>query len=113
MAIATHLIKIKGSLDKEKRTEENIKNYIDKKLEDEIESFYHADLELFRVNDNDVEVWVYLSALPSEATECVIRKWLNDHIKEDGVALKDFEIVEVANLLDLADRNLNLLIRLP
>jgi DNA-directed RNA polymerase beta' subunit len=114
VAIATHLIKIKGSLDIEKWTEEKIKKYIDKKLKDEIESLYHADLELLRVKDNDVEVWVYISALPSEATEYMIKKWLNDHIREDSVAVKDVEIVEVVNLLNLANGNhLNFRIHLP
>lgn len=114
MAIATHLIKIKGSLDIEKWTEEKIKKYIDKKIKEEIESLYHADLELLRVKDNDVEIWVYISALLSEATEYIIKKWLNDHIIEDGVAVKDFEILEVVNLLNFADRNdLNFRIHLP
>ncbi len=114
MAIATHLIKIKGSLDIEKWTEEKIKKYIDKKIKEEIESLYHADLELLRVKDKDVEVWVYISALLSEATEHIIKKWLKDHIIEDGIAVKDFEIVEVVNLLNFADRNdLNFRIQLP
>ncbi len=114
MAIATHLIKIKGSLDIEKWTEEKIKKYIDKKIKDETESYYHASMELLRVKDNDVEVWVYISALPSEATEDIIKKWLKDHIRKDGVTVKDFEVVEVANLLNLADRNhLNFLVHLP
>ncbi|MBU4373234.1 MAG: hypothetical protein KJ714_02090 [Euryarchaeota archaeon] len=71
-------------------------------------------MELLRIKDNDVEVWVYISALPSEAAEYIIKKWLKDHIREDSAAVKDFEIVEVANLLNLADRNhLNFLVHLP
>jgi phenylacetate-coenzyme A ligase PaaK-like adenylate-forming protein len=99
MAIATHLIKIKGYTNMEKWTKEKIKEYIKKKMKNEIESFYHPDLELLNIKDNDIEVWAYISALPSEAKEDVIEKWLNNHIKEDDFIIKDFEVIETGNLV--------------
>ncbi len=56
------------------------------------------------MKNDDVEVWVYITAFPSEASVYLIEKWLKDHIKEDGVAVKNFEVVEIANLLNPADR---------
>lgn len=98
MVIATHLIKIKGSVDKDKWTEETLREYIQKKIADEICPSFHAETELFSIKDNDAEAWVYISAFPSEIGEDVIKKWLCDHIKEDGITVKDFEIVVVVDL---------------
>jgi len=55
------LIKIKGTFDDDKWTEKTLRNFIDNKIKDEIESIYHPDLELFQVKDGTIEVWVYIS----------------------------------------------------
>ncbi len=96
MRIATHLIKIKGTFDN-KWKEKELRDYVKDKIK-EIESFYHTDLELFKVDDNKIEVWVYIHALPSEAKRNIIDKWLKDHIKEEGITIIYFDIEEKFNL---------------
>jgi len=92
MRIATHLIKIKGKIDKDIWTEEKLKTYVESKIDSEMQSLYHADLELFRVKDEIVNVWVFISALPSEVSKDIICKWLNNHIKEDGISVTSLDI---------------------
>ena len=96
MQIATHLIKIKGLIDINKWTEETLKEYVKTKLK-EIDSSFHADLELFSLKDIDVDVWIYISALPWVEDEETIKSWLDSHIKEGGIKIQDFEII---NLVD-------------
>ncbi|MEA2097959.1 MAG: hypothetical protein U9P70_02700 [Patescibacteria group bacterium] len=100
MAFATHLIKIKGSFDVQKWTKEKLRKYIDEKISTEIYSFYHAEIELFQIKKNNIEIWVYISAFPSEATNRIIEKWIEDHIKEDGIETKEFKVEEKRSLLD-------------
>jgi len=97
MPIATHLIKVKGEMGQ--WSDDDLKEYVDEKIVNEIDMSFHATLEKFEVNDNHAEVWVYIHAFPSEISHDVIEKWLKDHIKEAGISLRGFEIVEVANLL--------------
>lgn len=98
MAIATHLIKIKGTFDDKKWTEEQLKNYVDDKIKSEIDSFYHSDLELFQVKDTYIEVWVYISDLMlPELLEQNIKDWLKKHIKEDGLTVDNIEIEKSGN----------------
>lgn len=100
MAFATHLIKIEGSFDVQKWTEEKLREYVNEKISTEICSFYHTEIELFQIKDNNVEIWVYISALPSEATNEIIEKWIKDHIKEDGIKIKEFKVKGIINPLD-------------
>lgn len=99
MNITTHLIKIKGKFDKSTLTEEDIEKYVRSKMCGDIKSFYHADLELFGIDDDIINVWVFVSALSSEVTRDIIDKWLRNHIKEEGITITDFEIEERFNLL--------------
>lgn len=100
MRIATHLIKIKGIFDKDiwghdhEIAETKLRQYVDTKIKDEIENLYHADLELFQIDDNKIEVWVFISAFQYEASKDLIEKWLNEHIKEEGIKVIVFEIDE-------------------
>ncbi len=96
MALATHLIKIKGTFDERMWTIEKIKKLIQKKIKEEIMDIYHAEVEKFRVSENTVEVWVLVSALPSEVTNEIIDKWLSDHMKERGIEIKKFSVDEIA-----------------
>jgi hypothetical protein len=121
MAFATHLIKIRGIFDKQKWTKEELKKYVDRKIK-EIESFYHADLELFRVEEDTIEIWVFIHAFSSEATNEVIEKWLKNHIEEDmflglndkllrkyakenktGIVVKDFKVKKLMSIYDIYD----------
>lgn len=98
MTIATHLIKIKGIV-KDDKKENEIRDYIREKINDEIERIYHPDLELFRINeDGTVEVWVYVSDLSTEkCMKRIVERWLKDHIKEEGIEIKNFEVEKLPN----------------
>jgi len=98
MNIATHLIKIRGTFDKDMWKEEELKDYVKSKIKNEIESVLHPDLELFKTDKSTAEIWVYISTLPSEATRDVIDKWLEDHITEQGLTVVDFEVEEMSGL---------------
>jgi hypothetical protein len=104
MAIATHLIKIKGSFNEKEWTEEKIRNLVERKIQQEVERFYYPDLELFQVTNNNIEVWVFVSAFPSEVTNEIIEKWLQDHVKEEGIEVKDFEIKEMISFSNFNDK---------
>jgi hypothetical protein len=99
MHIATHLIKIKGKINRNIWTEDKLGEYIRSKIDDNITSFYRADLELFGIEDDVVNVWVFVSALPSEVSRDIIDKWLNDHIKEEGITVTEFEIEDLFDLV--------------
>lgn len=78
--IATHLVKIKGTFDEkiwgnEKETlKEKLKEYANTKIKEEIDSIYHTDLELFQINDNIIDVWVFIRAFPYEVSRDIIEK---------------------------------------
>ena len=96
MNIATHLIKIKGTVKDGKKKEQELKDYVKEKIYKEIDSIYHPDLELFSVNeDNTIEVWVYVSGFG--VTRQIVEQWLQDHIKEEGIDVKEFEIEKLLN----------------
>lgn len=98
MAIATHLIKIKGTFDNEKWTDEQLRNFVNDKIKDDIESIYHPDLELFHVEDRSIEVWAYISDLTSsKLLEKNVRDWLKNHIKEEGLTVDNVEIEKSGN----------------
>ena len=98
MAIVTHLIKIKGIVRDGKKREKEIKDYVLEKINSEIDDIFHSDLELFHVNDDGTtDVWVYVSALSYDVNEDIVKKWLNNHIKGDGIELKSFEIEKLPN----------------
>ena len=95
--IATHLIKIKGTFN-ECWTEERIEELVDEKINNEIDKIYHANLEKFQINGSDIEVWVLIIAFPSEVTKKVVTEWFKEHIKEEGITVKDFVIREIAKI---------------
>lgn len=98
MAIATHLIKIKGTFDTNKWTEEKLRNFVNDKINDDIEGIYHPDLELFQVKERSIEVWVYISdSILLELLEKNVRDWLKNHIKEDGITVDNIEIEKSGN----------------
>lgn len=53
MVYATHLIKVKGTFNPKRWTKEKLREYVDNKIK-EIRSFYHPDLELFKVKDDTI-----------------------------------------------------------
>ena len=97
MTVATHLIKVKGIFDDKKWTEKQLENFVNDKINNEIESIYHPDLELFQINDKIIEVWIYVHALLSEVSEEIIRRWIKDHIKEEGLTVENLAIEKSGN----------------
>lgn len=114
MVIATHLIKIKGSFDQRNWTEKKLEEFVKQKIK-KIDPSFHADLELFQVQDGNIEVWVYISAFPSEVSEFIVSVWIKTHLKEDGVEVKKFEIKVITNVIESlkADSPNQAMIRLP
>lgn len=97
MTIATHLIKIKGTVKDGKKREDEIKKYVKDKIHNEIDSIFHPDLELFRIDDdNNVDVWVYVCGLVG-SIKYIVEKWLKNHITEEGIDVKNFDIEELKN----------------
>ncbi len=97
MHIATHIIKIKGTFDSS-WDEKKLKVYVDFKIKNEIEDVLHPSLELFETKEGIVEVWVFIKALPSEATYKVVEAWIKDHIKEDGLSVTEFTVEMIFNM---------------
>jgi thymidylate synthase len=104
MHVATHLIKIKGNFDKNIWTEDKLDKYVRSKISGDITNFYRADLELFGIEDEVVNVWVFVSALPSEVSKDIIDKWLKNHINEEGITVTGFEIEELFDLVHPKER---------
>jgi len=88
-AIAIALIKIKGTYDKTKWSEKKLREYVKDKIMKEIDDVYHTDLELFKAENGNIKIWVFIA---TQAEEWVVKKWLTEHIKEEGLKVKSFEI---------------------
>ncbi len=97
MHIATHLIKIKGTYDSS-WDEKKLRAYVDLKIKTEIEDVLHPSLELFEVKDGVVDVWFFITALPSEAKYKVVETWIKDHIKEEGLYVTDLAVEMISNM---------------
>jgi len=128
MSVPTHLVKVYGTFDPEKWTEEMLKKYVGKKIEvketigfvtdfpsegknevveDGIYITFHPDLELFQIEKNTIRVWVFVTGYPSEVTNEVVKKWLSNNIKDDGLKVESFEIEEMAKLWDVGKKSKN------
>ena len=97
MHIVTHIIKVKGTFDLS-WDENKLRDYVDLKIKNEIEHVLHPNLELFEAKDGNVDVWIFITALPSEATHKVVETWIKDHIKEDGLSVTEFNVEMISNL---------------
>lgn len=96
MNIATHLIKIKGTVKDGKNREKELRDYVKEKIYNEIDSTYHPDLERFYIGEDDtIEIWVYVSGFV--ATKKIVGQWLQDHIEEEGIEVREFEIEKLEN----------------
>lgn len=91
MPVATHVIKIQGTFDKQSWNEKKIEDYVDYKIENEIDETFSTDLELYNIIDNKIEIWVLIFAYPSEVSNEIIGKWIKNHIKEEGLKVDSFE----------------------
>lgn len=103
VVVATYLIKVKGEFDK-RWSEKELREYIKEKIKKEIDDYYHPDLELLKIKGNEIEVWVYISALFGiEDIERYAKRWLKNHIKEKGLSVKGIEVEQIIRLEDLFD----------
>lgn len=95
MSVATHVIKIKGEFDESNWNEEKLKELVKAKFK-EISEFWCPDLELFKIDGNKIDVWVFIESFNSEI-ESLADKWLKYHIleKEGGITIKNVEAKEV------------------
>jgi len=91
MPVATHLVKIKGSFDEKIWDKKRIEDYVDYKIENEIDETFSTDLELYNIIDNNIEIWIFIFGYPSEVDNRIIDKWIKDHIKEEGLKVDSFE----------------------
>ena len=100
MSFATHLIKVKGEFNPDIWNDTSLKEYVVNKIT-EIESTFHTEIELFNVHDTDkVDVWVYVQGLPSEVSRKIVSQWIEHHIIEEGLIVKEFEIEVINSLLE-------------
>ncbi|MFA6097888.1 MAG: hypothetical protein WC788_09795 [Candidatus Paceibacterota bacterium] len=100
MIFATHIIKIHGAINQFIWPEKKLRNYVDKKVKNDIFVTFHARLKSFRLEEEKVEVRVYLSALPSEVTAKVVDEWLKDNTIRRGLGVENFEIEIIASKID-------------
>jgi hypothetical protein len=91
MVVATHLIKVKGEFNTSIWNSYTLKSYVMNKIQ-EIDYSLHPDLELFDVKNNNINVWIYLSALPSEVSRKIVDEWAFKHISEEGLIVKEISI---------------------
>lgn len=98
MVVATHVIKVRGTFDRDIWNEDKLRKYVRRKIICDMDDSFHTHLELFKIdrdngdgNKGRVYVWVYIYALPSEVDRKVIKKWIDEHIIEEGLAVEEFE----------------------
>lgn len=98
MTFATHLIKIRGTFDREIWSEEKLRKYVDDKIECEIDNDYcHPDVENFHIHaKNKIDVWVFVSCIGYPETILnMAKEWLKNHITEDGLKVENVEIKDM------------------
>lgn len=100
MVFATHFIKIYGKINIFIWPEKKLRNYVNKKIRTEIYSTFHAKCKLFKLEEEKIEVWVYISALPSEVSTNIVEKWINDCMVIRGLKIEKFEIEIIASKID-------------
>ena len=100
MPVATHIIKLKGTFDEKIWDEKKIEDYVDYKIENEIDETFSTDLELYNITGNKIEIWVFIFAYPSEVSDKIIDKWIKDHIKENGLKVDSFEFRKLVDITE-------------
>jgi hypothetical protein len=90
MVLATHLIKVKGTFDPCKWTEEKLREFVKQKIL-KLDPSFHTRVELFQIQGNDIDVWIHIFGYPSEVSEFIIAVWIGAYLKEDGIEVKKFK----------------------
>lgn len=95
--MASHLVKVGGEINKE-CSRESIEKYIQEKLE-EIDPTYEAEIELLRIEKNQVEIWVFISILATcQLIEKMAKQWLTNHVNQESVSIKFLKVKGVSPL---------------
>lgn len=100
MSVVTHVVKIKGAFDEKIWDEKKIEDYVDYKIENEINETFNTDLELYNITGNNIEIWVFIFAYPSEVDNGIIDKWIKNHIKEEGLKVDSFEFEKLVDITE-------------
>jgi hypothetical protein len=100
MSVATHIVKIKGTFDEKIWDERKLEEYVDFKIENEINETFNTDLDLYDIVGNHIEIWVLIFGYPSEVDDYAIDKWIRDHITEDGLKVDSFEFKKLVDLTE-------------
>jgi len=95
MPFATHLIKVRGEFSPE-WTEERLEEYVNRKIKEEIDDYFSTQIELFEINNNIIDVWVFISALiKTDQIKEMVDRWLREHVKEEGLTIKNSQVIEI------------------
>jgi len=104
MAVATHVVKVRGTFDRNIWDGNKLRKYVRKKIICDMDSSFHTHLELFNVNGggdkSKIEVWVHIHAYPSEVTKGTIEIWMGDHIREYGLTVEEFEFEMMVDITE-------------
>ena len=100
MVTATHIVKVRGMFDRNIWDENKLRKFVRKKIICDLDGCFHAHLELFKISDNKIDVWIFIFALPSEVERDIIDKWIKDHIKEEGITVENFEFDMLTNITE-------------
>lgn len=93
MPVATHVIKIKAEFDNSKWNEEKLRELIKSKAK-EVDEFFCLDLELFKVENNTMDVWFFIEFCYTELSmvKDMANKWMKIHIKNEGITIKSLDV---------------------
>jgi hypothetical protein len=95
MPVATHVIKVKAEFN-ENWDEEKLEKLMKTKIENEIDDFFSPESELFHVGNNVIDVWIFIEFCgDSPLIKDLSGKWLKDHIKEEGITIKNLEVEKI------------------
>ncbi len=98
--VATHLVTVKGTFDKNIWSENTLLGYINKKIKNNIFSTFHTSSDWVKINKNNVDVSVYISCYPSEVNKKIVLEWVKDNITEAGLKVTWFGIEEINSKVD-------------
>lgn len=95
MPVATHVIKVKAEFN-ENWDEEKLEKLVKSKIENEIDDFFSPESELLNVEYNKIDVWILIEFCGDlSLIKDISNKWLKDHIKEEGIFIKNLEVEKI------------------
>lgn len=105
MPVATHVIKVKAEFN-ENWDEEKLEKLVKTKIGNEIDDFFSPESELFHVGNNVIDIWILIEFCGDLLLiKDISNKWLKDHIKEEGITIKNLEVEKIPVLLLVEDNH--------